>query len=51
MRAEARAAPQADRRADVEMAEIRVREQRLAERRARERGEPTDVQPGSGAAR
>jgi putative copper resistance protein D len=51
MRAEARAAPQADRRADVEMAEIRVREQRLAERHARERGDPTDAQPGSGAAR
>ena len=39
MRAEARDTARADRRADVEMAEIRVREQRLAERLADERGE------------
>jgi putative copper resistance protein D len=52
MRAESRHAAAADRQADVEMAEIRVREQRLAERLARERAEATDgSQPGSGAAR
>ena len=39
MRAEARDTARADRRADVEMAEIRVRERRLAERLADERGE------------
>ena len=38
MRAEARDTARADRRADIEMAEIRIREQRLAERL-----------PGSGA--
>lgn len=48
MRAESRDSQRIDRRAAVELAEIRVREERLAERRAREREEP---QPGSGAAR
>jgi cytochrome c oxidase assembly factor CtaG len=48
MRAEARDTNRADRRATTELAEIRVREQRLVERLARER---EDAQPGSGAAR
>ena len=48
MRSEAGDAARADRRADMELAEIRVREQRLAERRARERDE---AQSGSGASR
>jgi putative membrane protein len=47
-RAEGRAAPRADRRAAVELAEIRVREARLAARRARER---EDAQSGSGVSR
>ena len=60
MRFEARDAVRADRVADVEMAQIRIREQQLAERLARERGEPgpptagsppVDAQPGSGVAR
>jgi putative copper resistance protein D len=48
MRSEAGDAARADRRADAELAEIRVREQRLAERLARERDE---AQSGSGASR
>jgi hypothetical protein len=48
MRSEAGDAARADRRADLELAEIRVREQRLAERLARERDE---AQSGSGASR
>ena len=48
MRAEARDTGRTDRRAGVELAEIRVRERLLAERLARERD---DGQPGSGAAR
>jgi putative copper resistance protein D len=48
MRHEARDASRADRRADAEMAEIRIRERRLADRLARERDEP---QAGSGVAR
>ena len=48
MRAEARDEDRADRRASTELAEIRLREQRLVERLARERD---DTQPGSGAAR
>ncbi len=40
MRAEARDEARSDRRADVEMAQIRIREQRLAERLADERAEP-----------
>jgi cytochrome c oxidase assembly factor CtaG len=47
-RAEGRDAPRADRRAAVELAEIRVREDRLATRRARER---EDAQSGSGVSR
>jgi putative membrane protein len=47
-RAEGRDAARADRRAAEELAEIRVREGRLADRLARERG---DTQPGSGASR
>ena len=39
MRAEARDEARADRRADIELAEIRIRERRLAERLADERGE------------
>jgi cytochrome c oxidase assembly factor CtaG len=56
-RAEARDTARADRRAAVELAQIRIREGRLAARHARERGEtpseePTlDAQPGSGASR
>ena len=46
MRFEARDAARADRRADVEMAEIRVREQRLADRHARER-RASPIQDGS----
>ena len=49
MRAEARDAARTDRRAAAELAAIRVREGRLAERLARERDEAT--QPGSGASR
>jgi cytochrome c oxidase assembly factor CtaG len=48
MRAEAHDAGRIDRRAAVELTEIRVRERALAERLARER---EDGQPGSGAAR
>jgi putative membrane protein len=47
-RAEGRDAPLADRQAAVELAEIRVREGRLAARRARER---EDAQSGSGVSR
>ena len=47
-RAEGRDAPRADRRAAIELAEIRVREHRLAARRARE---PEDAQSGSGVPR
>lgn len=56
-RAEGRDAPRADRRAAAELAEIRIREGRLADRLARERGESQsdeqalDAQPGSGASR
>jgi putative membrane protein len=51
-RAETRDAARADRRAAVEMAEIRVRERQLADRLARERAEAQpDVQPGSGVSR
>jgi putative copper resistance protein D len=56
-RAEARDTARADRRAAVELADIRVREGRLAARRALERGEARpdepalDAQPGSGASR
>jgi putative copper resistance protein D len=51
-RAEARDAARIDRRAAAELAEIRVREARLADRLARERGEARpDPQPGSGASR
>ena len=39
MRAEARTQAREDRRAGEEMAEIRIRERRLAERLAEERGE------------
>jgi putative copper resistance protein D len=48
MRAEARDTGRIDRRAAVEMADIRVRERLLADRLARER---EDGQPGSGASR
>ena len=48
MRAEARDTGRTDRRAAVELADIRVRERVLAERLARER---EDGQPGSGASR
>jgi putative copper resistance protein D len=48
MRADARDADRTDRRAAVEMADIRVRERLLAERLAHER---EDGQPGSGASR
>jgi cytochrome c oxidase assembly factor CtaG len=47
-RAEGRDAPRADRQAAVELADIRVREGRLAARRARER---EDAQSGSGVSR
>jgi cytochrome c oxidase assembly factor CtaG len=56
-RAEARDAARADRRAATELAEIRIREGRLADRLAQERGEAEpddralDAQPGSGASR
>jgi putative copper resistance protein D len=56
-RAEARDTARSDRRAAEELADIRVRERRLAARRAREGGEPRpdepalDAQPGSGASR
>jgi putative copper resistance protein D len=51
-RAEARDTARIDRRAAAEIAEIRLREARLADRLARERadGRP-DAQPGSGASR
>jgi putative copper resistance protein D len=39
MRAEARDTARADRRADAELAQIRIRERRLADRLAEERGE------------
>jgi len=48
MRADARDTGRTDRRAAAEMADIRVREGRLADRLARER---EDGQPGSGASR
>ena len=48
MRSEARDTARTDRRADAELAAIRVREGHLAERRARERDE---AQSGSGVAR
>ncbi len=48
MRREDRDADRTDRQADAELAEIRIRERRLAERLARERDE---AQSGSGAAR
>jgi cytochrome c oxidase assembly factor CtaG len=48
MRADARDMDRTDRRAAVEMADIRVRERLLAERLAHER---EDGQPGSGASR
>jgi putative copper resistance protein D len=52
-RAEGRAAGRLDARAAAELAEIRVRERRLAERLARESTEAgsPDAQPGSGASR
>ncbi len=56
-RAEARDTARADRQAAEELADIRVREGRLAARRALERGEARpdepalDAQPGSGASR
>lgn len=56
-RAEARDTARADRRAAEELADIRVREGRLAARRTSERGEARpdepalDAQPGSGASR
>jgi putative copper resistance protein D len=51
-RAEARDAARTDRRAAEELAEIRIREARLAERLARERAEGRpDAQPGSGVSR
>ena len=56
-RAEGRDAARADRLAAAELAEIRIREGRLADRLARERGEAQaderalDAQPGSGASR
>ena len=51
-RAEARTAEATDRRAARELAEIRVREQRLAERLGRDAPNPApDAQPGSGASR
>ena len=50
-RAEGRAAARIDRRAAVELAAIRAREARLAERLRRDAGEAADVQPGSGASR
>jgi putative copper resistance protein D len=51
-RAEGRDAARADRRAAEELAEIRVREGRLAARLARGRGDAQqDAQPGSGASR
>jgi cytochrome c oxidase assembly factor CtaG len=40
MRAETRTTARADRQAEIDLAEIRVREQRLAERLAGERGDP-----------
>jgi putative membrane protein len=49
-RAEGRDAPRADRQAAIELAEIRIRERRLEERR-RLAQEPEDAQPGSGVAR
>jgi putative copper resistance protein D len=51
MRAEGRDTPRIDRRAAEELAEIRVREGRLAERLARDRDEGVDAQAGSGASR
>jgi putative copper resistance protein D len=51
-RAETRDAARADRRAAVELAEIRVRERQLADRLARERADAQpDAQPGSGISR
>ena len=51
-RAEGRETARIDRRAAEEVAAIRVREKRLAERLAREAGETSpDAQPGSGASR
>ncbi len=51
MRAEARDMERTDRRAAQELAEIRVRETRLAERLARERDDAPDAQTGSGVSR
>jgi putative copper resistance protein D len=51
MRAEGRDAPRADRRAAEELAAIRLRETRLAERLARERDEARDAQTESGVSR
>ncbi len=51
MRAESRDTARTDRRADQELVEIRVRETRLAERLAHERGEAPDPQAGKGASR
>ena len=53
-RAEARAAERIDRRAAEEIAEIRIREARLAERLGREQAvtdRAPDAQPGSGVSR
>jgi putative copper resistance protein D len=50
-RAEGRAAPRVDRLAAEELAAIRVRERRLAERLGRESVDAADAQPGSGASR
>jgi putative copper resistance protein D len=51
MRAEGRETPRMDRRATEELAEIRIREGRLAERLARERDDTRDAQAGSGVSR
>jgi putative copper resistance protein D len=51
-RAEDRGSARDERRAASELAAIRVREQRLAERRSRDPADPApDAQPGSGASR
>jgi putative copper resistance protein D len=51
MRAEGRDTPRTDRRAEQEMAAIRIRETRLAERLTRERDDTPDPQTGSGVSR
>jgi putative copper resistance protein D len=51
MRAERRDLPRTDRKAAQELAEIRIRETRLAERLARERDDAPDPQAGSGVSR